>query len=42
MREVIARLHETGVARVAVSKNPDLMPEGVISSLDVAELLNRA
>lgn len=42
MREVMARLHETGVARVAVSKNPDLMPEGVISSLDVAELLNGA
>lgn len=41
MREVIARLEETGVARVAVSKRDNLMPEGVISALDVAGLLNR-
>ena len=41
MREVIARLEETGVARVAVSKRDDLMPEGVISALDVAALVHR-
>jgi len=41
MHDVIARLDEAGVARVAVSKRDDLMPEGIISALDVAGLLNR-
>ena len=39
MREVISRLGEEGVDRVAVSDRPDLMPEGVISGLDIASLM---
>ena len=39
VREVIARLGEEGVSRVAVAQRPGLMPEGVITSLDVAGLI---
>jgi CBS domain-containing protein len=37
--EVVRKLSEPGVARLAVQENPDWMPEGVISDIDLARTI---
>jgi CBS domain-containing protein len=37
--EVVSRLSEPGVSRLAVQENPDWMPEGVITDIDIVAVL---
>lgn len=39
VRKVMAALAEPGVSRVAVGQRPDLMPQGVVTDLDIARLM---
>lgn len=39
VREVVRKLGQPGVSRVAVQQRPELMPQGVITGLDIAALM---
>ncbi len=41
VREVVAKLQQPGVTRVAVQQRPEVMPQGVITDLDIAALMGR-
>lgn len=41
VREVVAKLGQPGVSRVAVQQRPDVMPQGVITDLDIAALMGQ-
>ena len=41
VREVVAMLGQPGVRRVAVQQQPEVMPQGVITDLDVAALMGQ-
>jgi len=39
VREVVAALSQPGISRVAVQQRPAVMPQGVITDLDIAALM---
>ena len=41
VREVVAKLQQSGVSRVAVQQRPEVMPHGVITDLDIAALMGQ-
>ena len=41
VRDVVAKLQHPGVNRVAVQQRPEVMPQGVITDLDIAALMGR-
>lgn len=41
VREVVAKLQQSGVGRVAVQQRPEVMPLGVITDLDIAALMGQ-